>query len=112
MSTSCYALDEVREQKERMNYVFLSPIFNSITRPERTSAFTEDQLYAARRSGVIDRKVMAVGGITPDNILLAKDYGFGGVVVMGDLWTRFRQHRDIDFKELLHRFRALRKAAD
>ncbi len=33
---------------------------------------------------------MALGGITPDNILEIKDYGFGGAVVMGDLWNKFK----------------------
>lgn len=112
MSCSCHSMDEVKEMKGRMNYVFLSPVFDSITSRDRKAAFTPEQMMAARKQGVIDRKVMAVGGISADNILMAKDYGFGGVVVMGDLWTRFRQHNDMDYKELLHHFRHLRKAAD
>ena len=112
MSASCHTLDEVKEMKSRMSYVFLSPVFDSITAPEHTAAFTAEQLIAARRQGIIDKKVMAVGGISVENIQQAKECGFGGVVVMGDIWTRFKKHNDIDFKELLHHFRTLRKAAD
>lgn len=112
VSCSCHSLEEVKDMKGRMNYVFLSPVFDSITSPERKAAFAPPQLMSARAKGIIDRKVMAVGGISVDNIAMAKDYGFGGVVVMGDLWTRFRRHDDVDFKELLHHFRHLRKAAD
>lgn len=31
---------------------------------------------------------MALGGITTDNILEIKDFGFGGAVVLGDLWNK------------------------
>ena len=38
--------------------------------------------------------------------------GFGGVVVLGDLWNRFNIHSTLDYKELINHFRTLRKAAD
>lgn len=36
---------------------------------------------------------MALGGITPDNILEIKDFGFGGAVVLGDLWNKLCLYR-------------------
>ena len=41
---------------------------------------------------------------------LAKDLGFGGVVICGDLWNRFDIHHESDFKELIAHFEKLRKA--
>ena len=39
------------------------------------------------------------------------DYGFGGAVILGDLWTRFNIHSGLDYKEVIAHFRKLRKAA-
>ena len=44
-----------------------------------------------------------------DTIKYAKDLGFGGVVICGDLWNRFDIHQQQDYKDLLHHFERLRK---
>ena len=54
---------------------------------------------------------MAAGGINSDTLPLLADYGFGGAVVLGDLWTRFNIHSGLDYKEVIAHFRKLRKAA-
>ena len=101
--------------KEEFNpdfdYLFLSPVFNSITYPDRNAAFTPEMLSSATRAGLIDRKVMAAGGVNSDTLPLLKDYGFGGAVILGDLWTRFNIHSGLDYKEVIAHFRKLRKAA-
>ena len=93
------------------DYVFLSPVFNSISDPTRHAAFTSQELYDATRAGLIDRKVMAAGGINAETLPLLADYGFGGAVILGDLWTRFNIHSGLDYKEVIAHFRKLRKAA-
>lgn len=55
---------------------------------------------------------MALGGIDLDNIAQVKDLGFGGAVILGDIWNKFSIHSTADFKELILHFRKLRKAAD
>ena len=45
-----------------------------------------------------------------ENIRMARDLGFGGVVVCGDLWNRFNIHNETDYKELVAHFERLRKA--
>lgn len=64
--------------------------------------------YAAQ--GWIDRKVMALGGITLDNIARVQSYGFGGAIVLGDIWNRFDIHTTHDYKDLITHFRKLQKA--
>lgn len=111
LSRSCHSLEALATQREGMDYVFLSPVFDSITYPDRHAAFTEQQLHDAARAGIIDRKVMAAGGINSETLPLLADYGFGGAVVLGDLWTRFNIHSGLDYKEVIAHFRKLRKAA-
>lgn len=111
LSRSCHSFDELSTSKSGMDYVFLSPVFNSITYPDRHAAYTDQQLHDAARAGLIDRKVMAAGGINSETLPLLVDYGFGGAVILGDLWTRFNIHSGLDYKEVIAHFRKLRKAA-
>ena len=55
---------------------------------------------------------MALGGIGLDNIERIKDLGFGGAVILGDIWNRFSIHSTDDFKDLIQHFRRLRRAAE
>ena len=110
ISRSCHTIDELREMRPRFDYLFLSPVFNSITYPDRAAAFTPDELNTAARAGLIDRKVMAAGGVNSDTLPRLKDFGFGGAVILGDLWTRFNIHSGLDYKEVIAHFRKLRKA--
>ena len=82
LSRSLHSINELRTQREGMDYVFLSPIFDSITYPERRSAYTHQELYDATRAGLIDRKVMAAGGINAETLPQLADYGVDGAVLL------------------------------
>ena len=88
VSQSCHTLDEVKVCKTKCDYVFLSPVFNSISKQGYASAFTLKALSEAKKQGLIDQKVVALGGITAANIDKTKYYGFGGVALLGDIWSR------------------------
>lgn len=88
VSKSCHTFSEVETYKQHCNYVFLSPIFNSISKQGYASAFTPKALFEAKQKGIINEKVVALGGITAANINKIKRYGFGGVALLGDVWRR------------------------
>ncbi|MBO4907372.1 MAG: thiamine phosphate synthase [Bacteroidaceae bacterium] len=111
VSRSCHSLDTLQAERAGMDYVFLSPVFHSISHPEREAAFTASELHTASRAGLIDKKVMAAGGINSTTLTQLQDYGFGGAVILGDLWNRFNIHSGLDYKEVIAHFRKLRKAA-
>jgi hypothetical protein len=73
---------------------------------------TPEELKAASKHGIIDKRVIALGGITTDNIRTIKKYGFGGAAILGDIWDRFDEHDTINFAEVLQRFKQLKKLAD
>lgn len=112
ISTSCHSLDEVKEKKSKCDYVFLSPIFDSISKEDYPSQFTDEQLRAASKSGIIDKRVIALGGIDENNIRKIKDYGFGGAAVLGDLWNKFSPEYDYNYRELIEHFIKLKRLAD
>ena len=109
-SRTCMDLDMLKTAKKKSEYVFLKYIFHSQSEKEAEATFTEQQLLEAARRGLIDRHVYALGGMNLDNIRFAKDLGFGGVVICGDLWNRFDIHNQQDYRELISRFEKLRKA--
>ena len=110
VSRTCRRLEELKETKKRSDYVFLQSIFDSQTNPNDRQSFTEEELKMAAKKGLIDKHVYALGGMNIDNIRMAKDLGFGGIVICGDLWNRFDIHSETDFKELILHFEKLRKA--
>ena len=112
ISRTCHAISELKEAKKHCNYVFLHCIYDSQTNADEKSTFTYEELKAASREGLIDKKVFALGGMNLDNVKEAKDLGFGGVGICGDLWNRFNIHNEIDYKELLNRFERLRKTIE
>ena len=63
ISCSCHSIDDVRRRKGPCDYVFLSPIFDSISKNNYSSAYSRTQLLQAAKAGIIDRKVIALGGI-------------------------------------------------
>ena len=83
---SCHSLEEVMLYKDDFDYVFLSPIFDSISKQGYKSAFTQEELRKASQEGIIDEKVVALGGVTYDRIPLLKDLGFGGAAMMGGVF--------------------------
>ena len=63
ISCSCHSLEEVEQNKPMRNYVFLSPIFDSISKEGYGAAFSPEVLRDAASKHIIDDKVVALGGI-------------------------------------------------
>lgn len=110
VSCSCHSLEEVVQRKNTCNYVFLSPIYNSISKEGYASAFSYDNLKEAQQAGIIDSKVMALGGISRKHFAEIESLGFGGVVLLGDIWQRigadfishFSQLKQLSSKQITH----------
>ncbi len=84
-SRSCHSLEEVAASTQ-MRYCFLSPIFDSISKVGYASNFTSEILLQAKADGIINENVIALGGITVDKLDLVREYGFGGVAILGSAW--------------------------
>lgn len=103
ISASCHSLSEVCDKKEKCDYVFLSPIFDSISKEGYDSNFTEQELSKASQEGIIDEKVYALGGIGLGEVLKLKEFPFGGIAVLGGLWKDFAFKTDVN--EVLLRYK-------
>lgn len=86
-SISCHSLDELAEKKKQpFAYLSLSPIFDSISKQGYKVAFSAQELEQACLDGIIDHRVMALGGITFDRLHIIEKMGFGGAMILGDAW--------------------------
>jgi thiamine-phosphate pyrophosphorylase len=110
ITRTCHSIDELKAAKKQSNYVFLKTLFNSQSNPADKATLSMEDMKEASRHGLIDKKVYAMGGMNLNNISIAKDLGFGGVVICGDLWNRFNITAGMDYKELITHFEKLRKA--
>ena len=96
---SCHSFEEVEMYKDDYDYLFLSPIFNSISKQGYMSSFSDAELLQASKEGIIDRKVIALGGVTFDKIPYLKELNFGGVAMIGAIYNTDVLERLDDFRQ-------------
>lgn len=108
VTRSTYRIDDLKEMKKKCDYVMLHSLFDSLHDNVKASLPIND-LEIAHKKGLIDKHVYALGGMSYENIEVAKDLGFGGICICGDLWNRFNIQHEIDFKALIEHFKKLRK---
>lgn len=96
LSCSCHSIEEVEKWKNKMDYVFLSPIFNSISKQGYKSAFSFDLLEKARQEKIIDEKVVALGGVTYSAIPWLQSLSFGGAAFLGDVWNHMQEPQRLE----------------
>jgi thiamine-phosphate pyrophosphorylase len=87
ISKSCHTVEALKQISE-YDYVFLSPIYNSISKPGYRSRFPKVLLQKAAKEGLINEKVFALSGVDETTIPLLKAYPFGGVAILGRLWKK------------------------
>lgn len=94
-SASFHSIDEVEKNEYPFSYVFLSPVFNSISKQNYKSSFdlTTAVNFLKRNHNRID--VIALGGIDENTVLRAYEAGFDGVAVLGAVWKTFEETKSI-----------------
>jgi thiamine-phosphate pyrophosphorylase len=90
LSTSFHSLAEISQHRRRYDYVFLSPMFDSLSKAGYASKFDLPTVQAflqklASRPGYRPA-VLALGGLDYQTIPLARQVGFEGVAVLGTIW--------------------------
>ncbi|UCS92628.1 thiamine phosphate synthase [Echinicola marina] len=88
-SKSFHHLNELLEvDNSVLDYGFISPIFDSISKQGYQAAFE----YNALKNWMMEHKqglgfsVYALGGVGRSKISVVKEMGFDGAVIMGDIW--------------------------
>lgn len=84
ISASYHSLAQLKSEVRNFDYVFLSPIFNSITKPAYKAGFDVKELEGFLENTT--HKVIALGGVTRTNAIQCKKLGFSGAAFLGDFW--------------------------
>ncbi len=83
-SKSCHSIEEVKQCASMVDYAFLSPIFDSISKAGYNSHFDETLLRQYADRGMLN-SVVALGGIDSENVVKVRDLGFAGAAFLGYL---------------------------
>lgn len=102
-SASFHKLEEAESYPVVFNYIFLSPVFHSISKQDYMENITLRQI-----PDFFTQCPIALGGINQDNIGELKSSGYAGVAVLGALWKEYPEN----IKELSSQFIRLKKAAE
>jgi len=99
ISKSCHTLREIDEcTGEKYEYKFLSPIYDSISKPGYGSAFVLDEIS----NHIRNKDVVALGGVNIDRLQELRDAGFAGAAMLGEIW------QSSDFDKILELLKAIR----
>ncbi|KAK9837817.1 hypothetical protein WJX74_005689 [Apatococcus lobatus] len=85
-STALHQLEQLQEDHRSLDYAFLSPIFDSISKAGYSAAFADhEQLSAAVAASSVP--LFALGGIEESTVRQGQDLNFVGVAALGSIWN-------------------------
>jgi thiamine-phosphate pyrophosphorylase len=84
ISTSYHKLQEIKNSNKKFDYVFLSPVFESISKEKYTPSYSLATIYDTLRN--TDLKVVALGGIDDEKVDRCYNTLFWGIALSGYLW--------------------------
>lgn len=103
VSKSCHSIEEIMQWQVVEDYLFLSPIFDSISKEDYPSSFELDALQEQLNT-YQGKPIIALGGIDKDKVALCRMAGFQGVAVLGAIWKA--EDPIASFKELQNKCQA------
>jgi len=88
-SRSLHRIDNLDADTEGWDYVFLSPVFDSLSKPGHGPSWDATELgrRLGRRARRDARPIHALGGITAETVPRCAECGFDGAVLHSALWT-------------------------
>lgn len=92
---SLHTTDEIKAYSNTYDYLFLSPIFDSISNIGYNSKFNLTKLKKFIATEHINSEIIALGGMNPTKIKKVKELGFSGLSLLGFVWSRFDEDQDI-----------------
>lgn len=94
LSTSVHEAEEYENLSSCFDYMLFGPVFNSISKMGYNASLPDGFVFPATSP-----RVIAIGGITPDNIRKVLKMGFSGVAALGVIWQEpdksLRQFRNL-----------------
>lgn len=83
VSRSIHSPGEIAGVSDGYAYAFISPVYPSISKPGYKADFTLAELRP-----LLNDRIFALGGVTPDRLEELAGYGFGGAAMLGSVWRK------------------------
>jgi len=93
ITRSCHKLRNLIDEAGKYSYVFLSPVFDSVSRQAHSGNFGKRALQDLLSKNSV--KVYALGGIDETRVEEAFEMGFYGVAALGSIWETDRSPIDV-----------------
>jgi thiamine-phosphate pyrophosphorylase len=89
ISSSVHDQEEIHRLPQGFDYVWLSPVFESISKQAYHSSFSDSQFdnWVKELKEQKQTPVYALGGVTARHATKLAQRGFDGMVVLGSVWT-------------------------
>ncbi len=89
-ATSFHSWDEIMGNEFRYQYVFISPVFDSISKPGYKAGIGLEGARATKQNLASRNKycpaIIGLGGVGPDQISILHQNGFDGAAMLGAIW--------------------------
>ncbi len=102
-SLSTHSWKEVQQYAGRVDYLFISPLFDSISKPGYRSGLDPEETFS--RLAHHDGRVVALGGVSADTMTQVERLGFDGAAGLGAVWSV--DEGRIDVEKSLKNYRVL-----
>jgi thiamine-phosphate pyrophosphorylase len=84
-SRSISKIESLDENLKQFDYIFLTPVFNSISQNGHSGHFGERSITKYLKLSTT--KVYALGGVKIDNVEASFEMGFTGIALLGSIWN-------------------------
>ena len=84
ITASYHSPNSLLKHNPGYNYIFLSPIFDSISKIGYKHTFNDDSLEVALKK--TNFNVIALGGVDYSKLEMVKKFGFKGCALVGSIW--------------------------
>ncbi|WP_298301062.1 thiamine phosphate synthase [Hydrotalea sp.] len=90
ISASFHSWEELKNNNYPFDYIFISPIFNSMSKPGYTGNIAINRIQSSRLAIKMEKKfcpkIIGLGGISETNMHVLYNAGFEGVAIIGNIW--------------------------
>lgn len=94
-SFSLHTIQEIKKTETAFDYIFLSPVFDSISNTGYNSKFRVNELKRFLDNKTNRSQIIALSGITDNKIEKIHELGFDGLALLGHIWSIFENDQDI-----------------
>lgn len=107
VTASYHSPNSLLKHNPGYTYIFLSPIFDSISKIGYKNTFNDDSLEVALKKTTFN--VIALGGVDYSKLEKVKEFGFNGCALVGSIWHT--ANPVAEFKRIFDKWNLLESSA-